>query len=148
MDSRSWVGRGPWKARYSPFKRASYSPPPRWGEGWGGGSGRLATRLSNGPLTRLPRVGGGLGGAWKAHSLLAFPNGPLTRLPRVGGGLGGGPGRLATRLSNGPLTRLPRVGEGWEGALEGSLATRLSKRASYSPPPRRGRVGRGPGRPA
>src|SRR5207302_2812159 len=45
MDSRSWVGRGPWKARYSPFKRASYSPPPRWGEGWGGGPGRL-TRYS------------------------------------------------------------------------------------------------------
>src|SRR5207302_6414518 len=32
-------------------------------------------------------------------------NGPLTRLPASGEGWGGGSGRLATRLSNGPLTR-------------------------------------------
>ena len=72
----------------------------------GGGPGRLATRLSNGPLTRHPRVGGRVGEGALEGSLLAFQTGLL----------------LAS----------PASGEGWEGALEGSLATRLSKRASYS----------------
>src|SRR5205807_10214626 len=79
VNRRGGLGRGLWKARYSPFKRASYSPPPRRGR-VGRGPGRLATRLSKrasySPPPRRGRVGRG---PWKARSLLAFPNGPLTR---------------------------------------------------------------------
>ena len=76
-------------------------------------------------------------------SLLAFQTGLLLASPRRGRvGEGALEGSLLA-FQTGLLLASPASGEGWEGALEGSLATRLSKRASYSPPPRRGRVGEG-----